>query len=160
MLPDVQRAPDRSDKFEFDYPIALVVLGICTAAAIFLRSRVAITNIAMLHLLGTIVVSVTCRRAVAVLSALAGVASFYYFSVPPWNSFVLEDYSYIVILVTTLTVSLVITTLTVKIRAQTDRALDRESTGASDVSIEPRPFIRNGCSGRNSNRSANHRRNI
>ena len=66
MLPDVHVLRDRSDKFQFDYPIAMVVLGICTAAAIFLRSRVAITNIAMLHLLGTIVVSVTCRRAVAV----------------------------------------------------------------------------------------------
>jgi two-component system sensor histidine kinase KdpD len=127
MLPDVQVIRDRSDTFKFDYPIAVAVLGICTTAAIFLRSRVAITNIAMLHLLGTIVVSVTCRRAVAILSALAGVASFYYFSVPPWNSFVLEDYSYLVILVTTLAVSLVITTLTVKIRAQTDRALDREA---------------------------------
>ena len=127
MLPDIHVIRDRSDTFQSDYPIALAVLGVCTAAAIFLRSRVAITNIAMLHLLGTIVVSVTCRRAVAVLSALAGVASFYYFSVPPWNSFVLEDYSYIVILVTILTVSLVITTLTVKIRAQTARALDREA---------------------------------
>jgi len=127
MPTDVQVLRDRSDKFKFDYPIAVIVLGICTTAAIFLRSRVAITNIAMLHLLGTIVVSVTCRRAVAVLSALAGVASFYYFSVPPWNSFVLEDYSYVAILITTLAVSLVITTLTVKIRAQTERALDREA---------------------------------
>jgi two-component system sensor histidine kinase KdpD len=127
MPPEVQVLRDRSDKFKFDYPIAVIVLGICTTAAIFLRSRVAITNIAMLHLLGTIVVSVTCRRAVAVLSALAGVASFYYFSVPPWNSFVLEDYSYVAILITTLAVSLVITTLTVKIRAQTERALEREA---------------------------------
>jgi two-component system sensor histidine kinase KdpD len=85
----------------------------------------------MLHLMGTIVVSVTCRRAVAILSALAGVASFYYFSVPPWNSFVLEDYSYLITLVTTLAVSLVITTLTVKIRAQTDSALDREAQARS-----------------------------
>ena len=127
MRRNLQVLRDRTDKFKFDYPIALIVLVVCTAAAIFLRSRVAITNIAMLHLLGTIVVSVTCRRAVAVMSALAGVASFYYFSVPPWNSFVLEDYSYVVILVTTLAVSLVITTLAVKIRAQTDRALDREA---------------------------------
>ncbi len=113
-------------KFKKDFPIAFVVVAICTACAVFLRSRVAITNIAMIHLLGTTVVSVSCRRSVAILSALAGVASFYYFSVPPWNSFVLEDNSYFVILITTLTVSLVITTLTIKIRSQTARALERE----------------------------------
>jgi two-component system sensor histidine kinase KdpD len=114
------------DKFEFDYPIGLIVIGICTALGVFLRSRVAITNVAMLFLLGVIVVSVTCRQGAAVVSALLAVTSFYYFCVPPWNSFVIEDYSYILILVTTLAVALVITTLTVKIRAQTDRALDRE----------------------------------
>src|SRR5262249_28335487 len=46
--------------------------------------------------------------------------------VPPWNSFVLEDDSYIVILITTLTVSLVITTLMIKIRSQASHALERE----------------------------------
>src|SRR5262249_5356022 len=109
-----------------DYPILLIVLSICTACAVFLRSRVAITNIAMIYLLGTILISVSCRRAVAILSALGGVASFYYFSVPHWNSFSLEDNSYIVILITMLTVSLVITTLTIKIRSQAARALERE----------------------------------
>jgi len=80
----------------------------------------------MLYLLGVIAVSVTCRQGAAVVSALLAVTSFYYFCVPPWNSFVIEDYSYIIILVTTLTVALVITTLTIKIRAQANHALDRE----------------------------------
>jgi two-component system sensor histidine kinase KdpD len=123
---DIPASRDRRDPFEFDYPIGLIVIGICTALGVFLRSRVAITNVAMLFLLGVIVVSVICRRGAAVVSALLAVTAFYYFCVPPWNSFVIEDYSYIIILVTTLAVALVITTLTVKIRAQTDRALDRE----------------------------------
>src|SRR6185295_4285000 len=88
--------------------------------------RIAITNVAMLYLLGVIVVSVTCRQGAAILSALLAVTSFYYFCVPPWNSFVIEDDSYIIILVTTLTLALVITTLTIKIRAQAEHALDRE----------------------------------
>jgi len=116
----------RTEKFKFDYLLAFAVLGICTAAAVFLRSRIAITNIAMIHLIGTTVVSVTCRRAVAIMSAVAGVASFYYFSVPSWNSFVLEDDSYLLILITTLGVSLVITTQTTKIRSQAAYALERE----------------------------------
>jgi two-component system sensor histidine kinase KdpD len=104
-----------------------MVVGFCTVLAVFLRSRVAITNVAMLYLLGVIVVSITCHRGAAVLNALLAVTSFYYFCVPPWNSFVIEDYSYIIILVTTLTVALVLTTLTIKIRAQADHALEREA---------------------------------
>src|SRR5712671_2872161 len=124
--PHPRASRHRKDRFEFDYPIGLIVIGISTALAVFLRSRVAITNVAMLYLLGVIVVSVTCRQGAAVVSALLAVTSFYYFCVPPWNSFVIEDYSYIIILVTTLAVALVITTLTIKIRAQADHALDRE----------------------------------
>src|SRR5712671_3562513 len=124
--PHPRASRHRKDRFEFDYPIGLIVVGICTAMAVFLRSRVAITNMAMFYLLGVIVVSVTCRQGAAILSALLGVTSFYYFCVPPWNSFVIEDYSYILILITTLTVALVITTLTIKIRSQAEHALDRE----------------------------------
>jgi len=123
---DIHASRHRKDQFEFDYPIGFIVVGVCTALAVFLRSRVAITNVAMLYLLGVIAVSVTCRQGAAVVSALLAVTSFYYFCVPPWNSFVIEDYSYIIILVTTLTVALVITTLTIKIRAQANHALDRE----------------------------------
>jgi len=117
----------RSYAFHPDFPIAIVVVGICTTAAVFLRSRVAITNIAMMYLLGAIVISINCRRSVAIVSTVVGIASFYYFSVPHWNSFVIEDYNYIVILITTLTVSLVITTLTIKIRAQAAHATERET---------------------------------
>ena len=94
----------RSYAFHPDFPIAIVVVGICTTAAVFLRSRVAITNIAMMYLLGAIVISINCRRSVAIVSTVVGIAPFYYYSVPHWNSFVIEDYNYIVILITTLTV--------------------------------------------------------
>jgi two-component system sensor histidine kinase KdpD len=118
---------NRNDVFQYDYPIAALVVGICTTLAVILRSRVAITNIAMLYLLGAIVISIKCRRSVAIASAIVGIACFYYFSVPHWNSFVIEDYNYVVILITTLTVSLVITTLTIKIRAQAEHATERET---------------------------------
>ena len=115
------------DAYTRDFLIALAAVGVSTTLAIVLRSRAEITILAMIHLLSTIVISVTCRRPVALFGALAGMASFGYFSLPHWDSFLLKDFSYFLILVTMLTVSLVITALTGKIRAQTERALQREA---------------------------------
>jgi len=116
----------RGYELKYDYLIAVIVVGACTVAAVILRSHVAITIIAMIYLLGTIMISTNCRRSVALLGAIAGIASFNYFSIPHWNSFAIADFNHIIILVTTLTVSLVITTLTTRIRSQAEYATDRE----------------------------------
>jgi len=126
MPPEMHATRHRKYDFRFDYSIAVIVIGICTTVSVLLRSRIHLTNLAMIYLLGTITISVTCRRSVALLSTLAGVVSFYFFSIPHWDSFALEDYSHISVVITTLTVAIVITTLTVKIRSQTERATQKE----------------------------------
>ena len=101
-----------------EYLISVGVVALCTAISIPLRSRLVLSTFAMLYLLGVIVVSMRCRRRAAVLNALLSVTAFYYFCVPVHDSFVLEDYNYVISLIVMLIAALVISTLTFKIREQ------------------------------------------
>jgi two-component system, OmpR family, sensor histidine kinase KdpD len=109
-----------------EYLICFSAVIICTAISVPLRLSVPVTNFAMFYLLGVITVSTRCRRSIAVLNAVLSVTAFYYFCVPVHNSFVLEDWSYIVPTIAMLVVALVISTQTFRIRAQAEKAAHAE----------------------------------
>jgi K+-sensing histidine kinase KdpD len=109
-----------------EYLISLAVVALCTAISVPLRSHLALSTFAMLYLLGVIGVSMKCRRPAALLNALLSVTAFYYFCVPFHDSFVLEDSNYLITLVVMLIASLVISTLTFKIRAQAADVINAE----------------------------------
>src|SRR5215510_11188624 len=101
-----------------DYFISIAVAVICTAVSVPFRLRLQPTDFAMVYVLGVILVSVKCRRSAAILNALLSVTAFYYFLLPVHDSFVLEDYTYLISFIAMSTVALVISTLTYKIRSQ------------------------------------------
>jgi two-component system, OmpR family, sensor histidine kinase KdpD len=101
-----------------DYFISVAVVIVCTAVSIPFRNKLEVTDFAMLYLLGVIVVSLKCSRSAAILNALLSVTAFHYFILPIHDSFVLEDYSYLIPLVAMSAVALVISTLTYKTREQ------------------------------------------
>src|SRR5262245_12866455 len=101
-----------------DYVISVAVAVICTAISVPFRLQLQLTDFAMVYVLGVIVVSVMCRRSAAILNAVLSVTAFYYFLVPVHDSFVLEDYTYLIPFVAMSTVALVISTLTDKLRSQ------------------------------------------
>src|SRR5436190_4603078 len=109
-----------------EYVVSLAVVALCTAISIPLRNQLQLSTFAMLYLLGVILVSMYCRRGAAVLNALLSVTAFYYFCVPVHNSFVVEDYNYLITLAVMLVAALVISTLTFKIRAQAADAIAAE----------------------------------
>src|SRR5215213_8769195 len=109
-----------------EYLICLAAVIVCTAISVPLRLRIPVTNFAMVYLLGVIVVSTRCSRSVAVLNAVLSVTAFYYFCLPVHNSFLLEDWSYIVPTIAMLVVALVISTQTSRIRAQAEKAAHTE----------------------------------
>jgi len=90
------------------------------------RKRIDMVNFAMVYLFGVLVVSVRCHRAAALVNATLSVTAFYYFIVPVHDSFVLEDYTYIITLCAMLAVALVITTLIERVRSQTAAVRDAE----------------------------------
>jgi K+-sensing histidine kinase KdpD len=109
-----------------EYLICFGAVILCTAISVPLRLTVPVTNFAMLYLLGVIVVSTRCRRSIAVLNAVLSVTAFYYFCLPVHNSFLLEDWSYIVPVIAMLVVALVISTQTFRIRMQANKAAHAE----------------------------------
>jgi K+-sensing histidine kinase KdpD len=121
-----QRPQAKPSRGSLDYVVSILAVGICSAISILLRSRLALTNFAIVYMLGVLAVSVRCSRRPALLNAVLTVAAFYYFCVPPFDSFRIEDYSYVITLVGMLTVALVTSTLTLKIRNQAAEARERE----------------------------------
>ena len=82
-----------------DYFISIAVAAICTAVSVPFRQRLEPTDFAMVYVLGVILVSVKCRRSAAILNAILSVTAFYYFLLPVHDSFVLEDYTYLIPLI-------------------------------------------------------------
>lgn len=109
-----------------DYLEAVLVAAICTVVSVAFRKRIDMVNFAMVYLFGVLVVSVRCHRAAALVNATLSVTAFYYFIVPVHDSFVLEDYTYIITLCAMLAVALVITTLIERVRSQTAAVRDAE----------------------------------
>ncbi len=118
--------PIKSSK-AFEYLLSLVVLGLCSIVSVGLRNELALENFAIIYLFGVMAVSLRCSLGPSILNAVLAVASFHYFCVPPFDSFAIEDPSYVVTLAGMLVVALVTTTLAVKIRRQAAEALQRET---------------------------------
>jgi len=106
--------------------LAGLVVVLCSLAARLLRSRLTLTDLAMIYLLGVIAISIQTGRRVAILACFASVASFHYFCVPMFDSFVLTDAFYVSTLLGMLAVSLVISTLATRIREEAAAARDAE----------------------------------
>src|SRR5262249_23763951 len=90
-----------------EYLFSLFVLAICSIISVGLRHHLALENFAIIYLFGVLAVSVRCSLGPALLNALLAVAAFYYFCVPPFDSFRIEDPTYLVTLAGMLTVGLV-----------------------------------------------------
>src|SRR4026207_1150231 len=109
-----------------EYFLSIAVVVACATSSVLLRNRLALENFVIFYIFGVMTVSACCSRGPALTNALLSVISFHYFSLPPFDSFRSEHPAYVVTLFGMLSVSLVITTLTTKIRNQALEAQRRE----------------------------------
>ncbi len=110
-----------------EWAIAGIVVALSTIIALILRPFLAPTNLVMVYLLGIVAVAMRCRQRPAVLASVLSVAAFDFFCVPPYYTFAVSDYEYVVTFAVMLVVALVISTLTVRIRMQAAHAVEREA---------------------------------
>jgi len=110
-----------------EYGVAIAIVGFATLIALALRSYLAATNLAMVYLLGVVAVATRCNRRAAVMASFLSVAAFDFFCVPPYLTFQVSEYQYLITFAGMLVVALVISAQTSRIRAQAARAVDRES---------------------------------
>ncbi len=106
---------------------AALILGAVTAVALALRSQVAATNLAMLYLLGVVSTALRCSRQVSVVASFLNVAAFDFFCVPPYLTFRVSHYDYVITFAGMLVVALVISTQTARVKTQAAVALGREA---------------------------------
>jgi K+-sensing histidine kinase KdpD len=105
-----------------DYLWSTGVAALSTAISIPIQSDLGLANAAMTYLLGVTIISTYCGRGAAILNCILSAVAFYYFCAPPYGSVTLMEYSFITTLFAMLLVSLVITTLTLRARRQSEAA--------------------------------------
>ena len=105
---------------------AAVVLA-CTLVCWAMFRRFDNSNLIMVYLLGVAFVATLYGRRPSVLAAVLSVAAFDLFFVPPYLTFAVSDTQYVVTFGVMLGVSLLISTLATRVRAQADAARRREA---------------------------------
>ena len=78
----------------------------------------AAANIAMVYLLGVVIVALLCSSRTSVWASFLSVAAFDFFCVPPYLTFQVDNYEYLVTFGVMLVVALIISTQTARIRRQ------------------------------------------
>jgi len=124
-----RRRPERADWP--GYAEALVVVAASSGIAWLMFPYFGLSNLIMVYLLGVVAVAARRGRGPTVLTSVLSVATFDFFFVPPFFSFAVSDTQYLVTFAVMLVVALVISGLTVRIRAQADAARHRERRTAA-----------------------------
>jgi two-component system sensor histidine kinase KdpD len=124
-----RRRPEQTDWP--GYTEAVGAVAACCGIAWLMFPHFGLSNLIMVYLLGVVAVAARNGRGPTILASVLSVATFDFFFVPPYFSFVVSDTQYLVTFAVMLVVALVISGLTVRIRAQADAARHRERRTAA-----------------------------
>jgi two-component system sensor histidine kinase KdpD len=124
--PPSDPAPRRGAGQPLPYLLSAVVVAVCTLVCWAMLGHFANANLIMVYLLGVALVGTLYGRRPSALAAVLSVAAFDFFFVPPYFTFAVGDKQYFVTFAIMLLVSLLISTLAVRVRAQAEAAGRRE----------------------------------
>jgi two-component system sensor histidine kinase KdpD len=96
--------------------LAVTVTGVSTLIGLPLARVVAITNLAMVYLLGVVIVAAYCRPSAAIIASVLSVAAFDFTFVPPQGTFAVSDVEYVFTFAAMLVVGVLISTLAMRLR--------------------------------------------
>ncbi len=105
---------------------ALMVVAVCTGLAKLMLPYFELSNVVMTYMLGVVVAATQYGRGPSVMASILSVAAFDFFFVPPYLTFAVSDTQYIITFAVMLTVALVISTLTTRVKQQAESARQRE----------------------------------
>jgi two-component system sensor histidine kinase KdpD len=128
--PDPHREPmplaRRAPRPRYAYLAAMGVVLLCTLLCWAIFGRFDRANLIMVYLAGVACVATFYGRRPSALAAVLSVAAFDLFFVPPYFTFAVSDSQYLVTFGIMLVVSLLISTLSGRVRAQAEAARRRE----------------------------------
>lgn len=108
------------------YLLSLALVAISTLLSLFVRGTLEPANLVMLYLASVVISAVFLGRGPSLLTAVTSVFAFDFFLVPPYFTFAVSDTQYIVTFIVLFIVSLVISSLTARVREQAESAILRE----------------------------------
>lgn len=109
----------------------LAMLAGCTGIGFLMVGRFELANIVMLYLVAIVIASVRYGRREAITASILGVALFDFCFVPPQGTFAVTDIEYLVTFTIMLGVSLLISSLTLRLKEQTRASSIRERETAA-----------------------------
>lgn len=109
------------------YLLAFGMVVIATFIGKLIHAKLEPVNLVMLYLVTTVAAAVYLGRGPALLTSFLGVLAFDFFLVPPYFTFAVSDTQYFITFIGLFLVSLVVSTLTVRIQEQAEAAIQRES---------------------------------
>jgi two-component system, OmpR family, sensor histidine kinase KdpD len=119
-LPSSRRSPPTN------YGRAVAAVALCTLICRPMFEHFDRSNIVMVYLLGVAFVATRYGRGPSALAACLSVGLFDFFFVPPYLTFAVSDSQYVVTFTVMLLVSLLISTLAVRVKDQAEAARQRE----------------------------------
>jgi two-component system sensor histidine kinase KdpD len=108
------------------YAKAALVMLLCSLVCWAMFGRFDNSNLIMVYLLGVAFVATRHGRAPSAMAAVLGVAMFDFFFVPPYLTFAVRDTQHLVTFCVMLLVSLLISTLAVRVKAHAEAASVRD----------------------------------
>ncbi|HEX9401335.1 MAG TPA: DUF4118 domain-containing protein [Anaeromyxobacter sp.] len=118
-----------------DYLRAAAIIAAATALALATKALLDVPDVEMLFLLGVMIAAATTRRRAALLAAALAVAAYDFFFVPPRYTLDVADARYVLTFIMMFGVSVVISTLTLKLREERQDAVARERRTAALLAV-------------------------
>jgi two-component system sensor histidine kinase KdpD len=117
------------------YLLSLVLVATSTLLGVTVRGDLEPANLVMLYLASTVISAIYLGRGPSLLVAVTGVLAFDYFLVPPYFTFAVSDTQYLITFLVLFVVSLVISSLTARVREQAEAAIQREKQTSALYSL-------------------------
>ncbi len=109
------------------YLLSLGLVSIATLLGLAIRGTLEPVNLVMLYLTSTVIAAFFLGRGPSFLVSILGVLAFDFFLVPPYLTLAVNDTEYLVTFIGLFVVSLVVSTLAVRVRNQAEAAIQREA---------------------------------
>jgi two-component system sensor histidine kinase KdpD len=109
------------------YLVSLGMVALGTLLGVLFRGNFEPANLVMIYLAIVVASAVYLGRGPSLLAAITGVLAFDYFLVPPYLTFAVTDTQYFLTFIGLLTVSLIVSALTGRVREQAEAAIQREA---------------------------------
>jgi two-component system sensor histidine kinase KdpD len=123
--PLVRRSLKRTSRLT-GYIFAVAGVSVATSIAWTMFLYFELTNLIMAYLIAVVFIAIRVGRGPSILASILSVATFDFFFVPPYFTFAVSDFQYILTFAVMLVVALLISNLTGRIRDQAELARYRE----------------------------------